>query len=236
MSAGPPPANAADAALGALAGAPIAAPPLGAALEAELAALPPARPRRPARQLAALLALGLGWAGALLALLTVRGDATELPVAWLVGGAVAWLVGFVAPCALIAVPARGAVMPRWRAAAVVAAIAAVALVALGLLVHPAGPSSLSYGWDRFARGHTCLELGLLTAVLPVVATLRLLRGALPVATGWTAAALGAAGGSLGGLMLHLHCRVADGLHVGLIHGGAPVVAALLGAVVGRRAT
>ena len=37
--------------------------------------------------------------------------------------------------------------------------------------------------------------------------------------------------SLGGLMLHLHCPVTDGLHVGLVHGGVVGVAALLAAAV-----
>ena len=37
-------------------------------------------------------------------------------------------------------------------------------------------------------------------------------------------------------MLHLHCPVANGLHVGLIHGGVIVVAALLAAALAPRVT
>jgi hypothetical protein len=37
-------------------------------------------------------------------------------------------------------------------------------------------------------------------------------------------------------VLHLHCHYADGLHVGLIHGGVVVVAALFSAAVVPRAT
>jgi hypothetical protein len=37
-------------------------------------------------------------------------------------------------------------------------------------------------------------------------------------------------------VLHLHCDVADGLHVGLIHGGVVVVAAVLSALIVPRAT
>jgi len=108
---------------------------------------------------------------------------------------------------------------------------------LGLLVHPSSPTlSLDYGWDHFGHGHTCLELGLATALVPVVAGAIFLRGALPVGSRWTAASLGAGGGCLGGLVLHLHCRVADKLHVGLIHGGVVVVAALLAAALVPRAT
>jgi hypothetical protein len=63
-----------------------------------------------------------------------------------------------------------------------------------------------------------------------------LRGALPVGSRWVAAALGAGGGSLGGLMLHLHCPVVDGIHVGLVHGGVVGMAALLAAALVPRAT
>jgi hypothetical protein len=72
--------------------------------------------------------------------------------------------------------------------------------------------------------------------VPVVGGALLLRGALPVGSRWIAAALGAGGGSLGGLVLHLHCRVTDGLHVGLIHGGVVAVSALLAAALVPRAT
>jgi len=63
-----------------------------------------------------------------------------------------------------------------------------------------------------------------------------LRGTLPVGSRWIAAALGAGGGSLGGLMLHLHCPITDGLHVGVMHGGVVAVAALLAAALVPRAT
>jgi hypothetical protein len=95
--------------------------------------------------------------------------------------------------------------------------------------------SLDYS-EHFARGHWCLELGLATALVPVVAGAIFLRGALPVGSRWTAAALGAGGGCLGGLVLHLHCRIADMLHVGIIHGGVVVVAAALAAALVPRAT
>jgi DNA-directed RNA polymerase specialized sigma24 family protein len=131
---------------------------------------------------------------------------------------------------------RGQVLPRWRGAGTAALIVAVGFIAFGLLVHPSGPSSLSYGLARFHHGHVCLELGLATAVVPIVLGSIALRGALPIGARPTAAALGAAGGSLGGLVLHLHCPIADALHVGLIHGGVTVVAAALAAALAPRAT
>jgi hypothetical protein len=76
---------------------------------------------------------------------------------------------------------------------------------------------------------------LATAFVPVVAGVLALRGAVPVGSRWIAAALGAGGGCLGGLVLHVHCHVADGVHVGLVHGGVVIVASLLGAALVPRA-
>jgi hypothetical protein len=126
--------------------------------------------------------------------------------------------------------------PRWVAAAASAIALSVAFVALGWFVHPSGPSSAYYGWARFAQGHGCLWLGLATALLPVALGALFLRGAVPVHSRWVAAALGAGGGCLGGLLLHLHCRIADRMHVGLIHGGVVAVAAVLAALIVPRAT
>ena len=107
---------------------------------------------------------------------------------------------------------------------------------MGMLIHPHGPSSLQYGAERFIQGHWCLELGLATALVPVILGAVFLRGALPVGSRWVAAALGAGGGSLGGLVLHFHCRITDPLHTGVIHAGVVTVAALLAAALVPRAT
>ena len=89
---------------------------------------------------------------------------------------------------------------------------------------------------RLLHGHGCLWLGLATALVPVVLGAIFLRGAVPVFSRWIAATLGAAGGCLGGLLLHMHCRIADGPHIGIIHGGVVVVAAALAALLVPRAT
>lgn len=210
-------------------------PPMSAALEAELGSLAPVAPRRPLRQLAILIGASLLYGAGLLAALSMRSDMDELPTSWLVATAIAWFVGFAVPCYLALVPRKGSMMARTRWAAASAIVTSIAFIALGLIVHPRGPSSLDYS-QQFARGHWCLELGLATALVPVIAGALFLRGALPVGSRWIAAALGAGGGCLGGLVLHLHCRVADRWHVGLIHGGVVLVAALLSAALVPRAT
>lgn len=211
-------------------------PPLSAALESELTHLDAVAPRRPMRELSILLGISFVYGAGLVAALTMRRDMHELPVSFIIGAAVAWVLGFAVPCYMALVPGAGAVTPKPQLALVSAIIASIGFVALGLLVHPSGPSSTSYGWHNFARGHTCLEIGLASAFVPVLIGALFLRGALPVGSRWIAAALGAGGGCLGGLVLHLHCHVADALHVGLVHGGVVIVAALLSAAVVPRAT
>ncbi len=215
---------------------PPAPPPLGTLLEAGLEDLEPIAMRRPPRQLAILVIGSALYGAGLLYVLTTRGDMSELPMGWLVGAALGWVLGFALPSYLALVPRAGSMAPRWQLAASAVVVASVGFVALGLAIHPSGPSSLHYGMERFARGHTCLEIGLATALVPVVIGAIFLRGALPVGSRWIAAALGAGGGCLGGLVLHLYCRVADGMHVGLVHGGVVVVAAALAAVIVPRAT
>jgi hypothetical protein len=154
---------------------------------------------------------------------------------WMVGVGLGWLFGFVIPCHLAMIPRAGSVMPRWRLAAIAAVVTSIAFVVLGLAITQSGPSSVHYGTEHFVRGHTCLEIGLATALGPIVLGTIFLRGALPVGSRWIAAALGAGGGSLGGLVLHLHCHVTDRLHVGLIHGGVVIASALLAAAMVPRA-
>lgn len=208
-------------------------PPLSERLEAELAELAPVAPRRPVRQLALLVTISLIYGAGLLAMLAMRHDLHELPMGWLVGSGLAWLVGFVVPMYLATVPRAGAVMPRWKLAGGSAVVGALGFIGLGLTLHPDGPS---LGWAHFGRGYGCLEFGLATSLVPIVVGAIFLRGALPVGSRWIAAALGAGGGSLGGLMLHLHCPINDGLHVGLMHGGVVGIAALLAAALVPRAT
>jgi hypothetical protein len=204
----------------------VAPPPLSPALDAELRRLAPVRPRRPVVQAVVAGAVSLAYAAVVLAVSTVRHELAELPRAWLAGYLGAWLLGFALPLWVALVPRPGSMMPRFGLGGALAAVASVGFVVAGFLVPPSAPTSLHLGPGH---GHACLSLGLVTAVVPVVLGTLLLRGAAPVGSRATAAALGAAGGSLGGLVLHLHCPISDGLHVGLTHGGVVVLGAVLAA-------
>lgn len=214
---------------------PPAPPALSPALEAELGTLAPVAMRRPMRQLAVLFGLSLSYGAGLIAVVSVRSDAGELPIGWMIGAALGWLLGFVLPSYLALVPRDGSVTPRWQLAAIATVVASIGLICLGLMIHPSGSHSVQYN-DQLLRGHACLEVGVAISIVPVVIGAIFLRGALPVGSRWIAAALGAGGGSLGGLVLHLHCHITDALHVGLMHGGVVVIAALLSAALVPRAT
>ncbi len=215
---------------------PPAPPPLSSVLEAELAQLTPVATRRPMRQLVLLVGISLIYGAGLIAMLAMRRDAGALPIAWLAGAGLAWMLGFVVPVYLATVPRAGAVTPRWKLAGIASVLGSVGFVTLGLLLHPSAAGSVSLGSENFWRGYGCLGIGLGAALVPAVVGTIFLRGALPVGSRWAAAALGAGAGSLGGLVLHLHCSITDALHVGLIHGGVVGVAALVAAALVPRAT
>ena len=206
-------------------------PPVDPRIERELAEITPITTRRPRRQFVVVLVGAAVVFSALLAVLGLRADLHQLPAGWIPVVAGLWVVGLVLAAWFALVPRPGSVMPRWRLASLVVAVTSCAYVILGLLVHPSGSSSLFYGRERFAAGHGCLELGLMTAIVPVALGTWFLRGTAPVRTRWIAALLGAAGGCVGGLLLHFYCRIADGLHIGLIHGGVVGTAALIAALV-----
>jgi hypothetical protein len=205
---------------------------MGLMLERELALLVPVAPRRPVRQALLAAAVSLAYAGIVLAVVAVRHELGELPRTWLTLYLAAWILGFALPVWISIVPRSGSMMPRWRLGRALALAATVGFVAAGLLLPRSAATSLHLG---LRYGHSCLSIGLVTAMVPIVLGTIMLRGAAPVGSRATAAAIGASGGSLGGFVLHLHCPIADGLHVGLVHGAVVGAAALLAAAVVPRA-
>lgn len=223
-----------DTVLRALGQAPVTLPPLSGELESELGRL---RPRPPASRLrgfvvviilSMLYGIFISWS------FEVRPDLSALPRLWLITYCAAWLTSFLAIAWLAVVPRPGDIMPNWRFAGIGAVVAASGFVLSGLLFARAVPG-LSMVFEPTLQnlidfGKSCLTWGMITAIVPVILGALLLRGRVPVGSRWAGAGLGAAGGSLGGLMLHLHCYVADALHLGVIHGGVVLLSALAGAV------
>ena len=235
MSAPPPPMDPIDrqveeslGALGAAGGE--SAPALSPELERELASLAPVKLRAPRRQLAGILALSLLYSSGVMALSGLRRDLGGLPLWHLVGFAALWLISFAAVSWLVIVPARGHMMPRARLAAVVAAAAAGLLIAAGLFLPQSVPGlSTVYSptVSSVVEHAGCIRWGLLGAGLPILLAALAVRGSVPVGSGFAAAALGAAGGALGGLVLQFHCPITERFHVGFVHGGLVILASLI---------
>jgi hypothetical protein len=208
-------------------------PPLAPALEAELGRLAPVRTRRPRWQFAVTCAISLVYGGLVLMLTRMRPDLGGLPMAWMIAYTAAWLLSFLVITWLVLVPGPGRVMPSWRHAGIGAVVASIGFVAAGLLFHRHAPGLSVVPEPSLANllAHSgCLQRGTLTALVPVGFTALLLRGSVPVGSRWAGAGVGAAGGSLGGLILHLHCPIADALHLGVIHGGVVVIGVVVGAL------
>ncbi len=206
------------------------APALSPEVERELGALAPVKTRAPGRQLAGILALSLLYASGVVAIAGLRRDLGAMPLWHLIGFAALWLVSFAAVSWLVVVPERGHMMPRARLAAVIAASAAALLIAGGLLLPRAAPG-LSTVYtptvSAVVKHAGCIRWGLLGAALPILLAALAVRGSVPVGSRFAAAALGAAGGALGGLVLQFHCPVTERFHVGLVHGGLVILAALV---------
>jgi len=216
--------------LGALGAEEDAAPAISPELERELAALAPVKTRAPARQLAGILALSLLYASGLVALIGIRRDLGAMPRWHLVSFAALWLVSFVAVGWLVVVPARGEIMPRARLAVLVAGCAAAVLIAGGLLLPRSAPglSTVYRPTVSAVVDHAgCVSWGLLGAALPILLAAMAVRRSVPVGSRLAAAALGASGGALGGLVLQFHCPITERFHVGLVHGGLVILAALI---------
>ncbi len=213
-------------------------PDLGDDMEKELGSLQPSKARGPGRELLLFGLVSLMYLGTLLGALRFRADLSALPRLWLVLYVGAWAVSFLALAYVVIVPPKGQIMPNWRVAALLGIASAVGFILAGLFIARDVPGVSSVypatAQDLAAHGHYCLRWGITTALIPVALGVVFLRGSVPVGDRWSAAALGAGGGCLGGLMLHLHCPIADYLHLGLIHGGVVVLSGLLTALIAPR--
>jgi hypothetical protein len=201
-------------------------PPLHSELEAELANLQPKRTRQPVQQWLIAMVLSAVYVAALTVVLGLRRDWVELPAMWRMAVAAIWVAGLALPLWLLLVPSTGKVVGRWRWASAVALLSSLALLAINIGWNAFGPSSFSFAQTPW-RGHGCIEIGTGVAMVPAIVAAIVMRGIFPVGGRTVAAVIGASAGSLGGLCLHLHCRVADSLHLVLFHGGSVVLATAL---------
>jgi hypothetical protein len=155
------------------------------------------------------------------------------PVPYVVALAVAWLG--VALAATLGGVTRGRSM-LGRPAFVhflVAAVTPVALLATALLTSTAWPETQDD--HPVAAAHAiCVAVTLVCALGPLGAFAVLRRHSDPVAPRLTGAAIGAASGGWGAVVIELHCTHASTVHVLLGHVLPVVLLTLIGVLVGDR--
>jgi Negative regulator of sigma F len=208
------------------------APPPAPALLAAVGDMQPVRTRG---RFTAFAAVAVAGAVAPLGLLVVRpwrADLDALPTAWVLGAAAVWFAAFAASLFAALVPARGDVLPAaGRASRVgLAALAVLAVFALVGSVQAPGvsPRVPPGAWPMMVSCVRCIAVLLPIAAVLLLAGVVALRRVLPMGARRIGVALGAAGGALGGLALHLHCPMAETAHVVMGHVGGVALAALAG--------
>jgi hypothetical protein len=211
------------------------APPPSPALLEAVKGMKPVSARRPLRTLMSVAAASLAYAALAFLVFPVRRDMWQLPIVWWVGLALVWFAGFVVPLAVALVPRRSAVVPDVQRAVRVAIAVTVGLIVVGLTLTRDGPTTLQpHGAAAVARSMLhCMPVGLVVALAPLLLGMWALDGVVLCGAWGVGAALGAAGGALGGLMLHALCPTGGPFHVGFSHGGAVLVGALIGAALSR---
>ncbi len=208
------------------------APPPSSALLSAIGHMKPVRTRVPGRTLLAFAGLALVVLLLFVGMTGVRKDVPGLPGAWLVAMALVWATAAALSLVVALLPARGDVLTNTARAGHVALTSTVAMLVLGFFATVDAPGRTIIPDRAFdgATGH-CLFTGFTVTATMLILAIVLLRRAFPSGGIRIAAALGAAGGAVGGLILHLICSFGGGLHVGIGHAGGMVLGMALGTVV-----
>jgi hypothetical protein len=209
-------------------------PPPSAALLATVGAMKPVRTRTRFGAFALVALAGLCWPVAAFGRLPLRRDLTALPTWWVITAAALWGAAFVLSLLAALVPRRGDVLPApGRASRVsAAAMAAVLLFALVATAQAPGvsvrPEDLH--WSLLRSCVHCVGFVVEISAVFLLIGLVALRRLVPMGGARVGMALGAAGGAMGGLVLHFICPIAGTAHVVLAHVGGMVLSAAAGAL------
>jgi hypothetical protein len=213
---------------------PFTPPPPSDRLRAALQQMQPVRTRSRFGAFVAAAIAGLVVAGIVLARHSLRRDLAALPTGWVVAAATLWSAAFALSLGAALVPARGEVLPAPATGSRAGMGALLALVVFALCASVEAPGASQHPGDLhmslLQSAMHCARTALLLAVPSVLVGLAALRRLAPMGGARVGLALGAAGGALGGLVLHFICPIANAGHVLLGHVGGMAVAAILTAV------
>jgi hypothetical protein len=163
-----------------------------------------------------------------------RPDLGALPLGWVIAAAVLWAAAFAASLTAALVPRRGDVLPAPGNASRVGSVALGGLLVFTLLATLQVPGvSLRPEDAHLTLLQSCVHCA--SFVLEIAAPFLLvglfaLRRLAPVGRARLGMALGAAGGAIGGFVLHFICPYAETAHVVLGHVGGTILAAAAGAL------
>jgi hypothetical protein len=212
----------------------VEAPPPSPDLLKAVQGMQPVRTRGRFGALALVALVGLLLPVAVLARGIFRPDLGALPLGWVLAAAALWATAFIAPLATALVPRRGDVLPAPGDASRVGGVALAGLFAFTLLATFQVPGVSLRPEDRhltlFQSCVHCATFVLEIATPFLLAGLFALRRLVPVGRARLGMALGAAGGAMGGFVLHFICPYAETAHVVLGHVGGTILAAAAGAL------
>jgi hypothetical protein len=211
----------------------IEAPPPSRDLLNALAAMKPVRTRARFGVLTAVSLVGLAWPALVLTHHAYRPDLEALPLGWVITAAALWGAAFVLSLTAALVPGRGDVLPAPGRASRVGGAALAGLCAFALAASAQVPGvSLRPEDAHLTLVRSCVHCAsfvLEIAVPFLVVGLYALRRLVPMGRARIGLALGAAGGAMGGFVLHFICPFAGTAHVVLGHVGGTILAAAAGA-------
>ena len=209
------------------------APPPSTDLLSTIDGMKPVRTRSRFGALALVAMAGLVTPAVVLAHHPYRPDLASLPLAWVIAAAALWAAASVSALSAALVPRPGQVLPAPRHASRVAVRVLLALAAfvLAASVHVEG-GSLRPEDAHLTLLQSCVHCA--TVVLEIAAPFLFagvyaLRRLVPDGRARIGLGLGAAGGAMGGFVLHFICGFAGTAHVLIGHVGGTILAAAAGA-------
>jgi hypothetical protein len=209
------------------------APPPSPDLLKAVEGMRPVRTRPRFGALVVVALVGLLLPVAVLAHGVYRPDLGALPLGWVIAAGTLWATAFLVSLATALVPLRGDVLPAPGSASRVAWVALAGLLVFTLVATLQVPGvSLRPEDHQLTLLQSCVHCAtfvLEVAVPFLVAGLFALRRLAPVGRARLGMALGAAGGAMGGFVLHFICPYAQTAHVVLGHVGGTILAAAAGA-------
>lgn len=206
-------------------------PDLRASILAEARKLPSPNRSQTRRANAIAIVLGVATAATMIAALGLTLGGRPLPFVLLT--LVGWAV--IALATSIVGEGRGKTMlGRARVVIVVFALASAPAIFAWVMGCTIGWPEVREGAGTIRQHVACLLATLLLSTGPLVALAFVRRASDPVHPRATGAAIGAAAGAWGGVLIDMHCPLTQPMHVALAHVAPVVIYATIGALLGSR--